>query len=110
MAKATDRFSTWRITHDRKREVALRLAALLALWLVSSSGVAQQATPVGVWKTFNERTGQADGLVRIVEAKSEFVVQVTEVFSPPSDSPNPLCEDCSGELKNKPVIGMAILR
>jgi len=96
--------------HDRKREVALGLAVLLALWLVSSSSVAQQPTPVGVWKTFNERTGQADGLVRIVAAKGEFVGQVTAVFSPPADSPNPLCEDCPGELKNKPVVGMTILR
>lgn len=57
MASASDRFSAWWIMHDSKREVVLRLAALLALWLVSSSGVAQQTTPAGVWKSFNERTG-----------------------------------------------------
>jgi uncharacterized protein (DUF2147 family) len=110
MANVSDKFSTWRIMNDSKKEVYARLAVLLALWLVSSSGVAQHTTPGGVWKTFNERTGEADGLVRITETAGELVGQVTAVFSPPADSPNPLCEECTGELKNKPVIGMTILR
>src|SRR3989442_6777258 len=28
----------------------------------------------------------------------------------PSNSPNPLCEECSGELRNAPIVGMKILR
>jgi uncharacterized protein (DUF2147 family) len=71
---------------------------------------AQTATPAGLWKTFSDRTGEADGLVRIVEVDGEFEGTVQKVFSPPAPSPNPLCEDCSGELKDKPVVGMRILR
>jgi uncharacterized protein (DUF2147 family) len=88
----------------------LRLSTLLIFAVASSPGLAQQATPAGVWKTFNERTGQADGLVKILESNGEFIGQVTAVFSPPADNPNPVCDACAGELKNKPVVGMTIIR
>lgn len=71
---------------------------------------AQAPTPAGLWKTFSDRTGQPDGLVRIVESNGEFEGTVHQVFSPPAPSPNPLCEECVGELRNKPLVGMKILR
>jgi len=52
----------------------------------------------------------ADGLVRIVEERGEFIGRVEKVFSPPNDSSNPLCERCPGELRDQPVVGIAILR
>ena len=48
--------------------------------------------------------------MRIVEVTGEFRGTVQAVFSPPAPSPNPFCEECSGELKNKPIVGMTILR
>jgi uncharacterized protein (DUF2147 family) len=86
-------------------------AALYALLLAACSGAAaQNATPVGLWKTYSDRTGQADGLVRITEANGELEGTVEKVFSPPAPSPNPLCEECRGELHNQPIVGMKILR
>jgi uncharacterized protein (DUF2147 family) len=82
--------------------------ALLLAWACATS--AQFASPVGLWKTYSDRTGEAEGLVRIVEERGEFVGRVEKVFSPPNDSPNPLCERCAGELRDQPVVGMAILR
>jgi uncharacterized protein (DUF2147 family) len=70
----------------------------------------QVASPAGLWKTYSDRTGEADGLVRIVEVSGEFIGRVEKVLSPPSDTPNPLCESCRGELRNQPVVGMTILR
>jgi uncharacterized protein (DUF2147 family) len=70
--------------------------------------VGQLPTPVGVWQTINER-GEREGLVRIVEVAGELRGSVIAVYSPPAPNANPRCEDCSGELKGKPVIGMQIL-
>jgi uncharacterized protein (DUF2147 family) len=84
------------------------VAALLLL--CAGAALAQSASPAGLWKTFNDRTGDADALVRIVEERGEFVGRVEKVFSPPNDSPNPVCEQCPGEFRNQPVVGMAILR
>ena len=77
---------------------------------VSAAALAQPPTPSGLWKTYSDRTGQADGLVRVVEVDGEFEGTVQAVFSPPASSPNPLCEECSGELRNAPIVGMKILR
>jgi uncharacterized protein (DUF2147 family) len=70
----------------------------------------QASTPVGLWQTIGDRTGQPDGLVRIVEVDGEYIGTVVAVFSPPAPDAHPLCELCQGELKDKPIVGMIILR
>jgi len=69
----------------------------------------QASSPVGLWQTVSDRTGQPDGLVRISEVNHELIGTVVAVFSPPAPDANPLCEMCQGELKNKPIVGMVIL-
>ncbi len=86
----------------------MRIAAALVILAVASVAGAQSSTPVGVWKTVNEK-GEAEGLVRIVEVAGELRGTVEKVFSPPAPDANPLCLDCSGERKGRPVIGMEIL-
>ena len=88
----------------------MRAALCAALFAVCSGAAAQAATPAGLWKTYSDRTGQADGLVRITEANGELEGMVEKVFSPPAASANPLCEECRGELHNQPIVGMKILR
>jgi len=73
-----------------------------------ASAAAQSSTPVGTWKTVNER-GEPEGLVRIVEVAGELRGRVEKVYSPPAPETNPVCIACSGERKDKPVIGMQIL-
>jgi uncharacterized protein (DUF2147 family) len=46
--------------------------------------------------------------VRIVEKEGEFLGTVVRIFD--ADAPNPACERCEGALKDKPVLGMTILR
>lgn len=108
------------IANDRRRPGAVVLVhyakALAAAALAASASlIAPQAgsrerDAVGLWRTLNERTGQAEGLVRITDLDGELRGEVVKVFSPPAPSPNPLCEECSGERHNKPVVGMTILR
>jgi uncharacterized protein (DUF2147 family) len=76
--------------------------------LAACGAAAQSATPAGLWQTVNER-GEREGLVRIVEANGELRGSVVAVYSPPAPSANPLCEECRGELRGKPVVGMQIL-
>ena len=86
-------------------------ATLLVFGLLFATAAAGQAlTPAGIWRTFSDRTGEADGLVRIVETNGEFVGTVLAVFAPPAADANPLCEECKGDLRNQPVVGMTILR
>lgn len=82
------------------------LAPATLVWL--GVALAQIPTPAGLWTTFNDSSGKPAGLVRIEERDGEFVGSVVQVYS--EADPNPLCELCEGALKDKPVLGMIILR
>lgn len=64
-------------------------------------------TPVGQWKTVDDKTGQVKSIVDIHEVNGELDGRIVKLFHPPV--PHPLCIECSGPLKNRPVLGMQIL-
>jgi uncharacterized protein (DUF2147 family) len=86
----------------------MKITAATVIFLAASGAAAQLRTPVGLWQTVNE-SGQREALVRITEVDGELRGHVLAVFSPPAPSANPLCEECPGELKDKPVVGLQIL-
>lgn len=88
--------------------LVLRLFVSL-MCLLPSLAVAQTASPVGVWKTIDDVTGNQRSIVRIVEVNGEIQGTVEKIFERPGDNPDHLCVKCKGELKDKPVIGMTIL-
>ena len=94
---------------DSSRKTLLRhLVVLVLAWCGPAWG--QASTPAGLWQTVSDRTGQPGGLVRVVEVDGEYIGTVVAVFSPPAPDPHPLCNLCEGDLKDKPVVGMIILR
>ena len=66
-------------------------------------------SPVGVWRTIDDKTGKEKSLVRIVEANGELRATIEKLFREPNEEPNPNCDKCPGERKNKPVLGMMIM-
>jgi uncharacterized protein (DUF2147 family) len=85
-------------------------AKLLALLLLALPLAAfAQNAPVGQWTTIDDKTQKPKSVVEIYEAKDGSLAgRVTEILQ--SDrGPNPVCDKCSGERKNKPVKGMVIL-
>jgi uncharacterized protein (DUF2147 family) len=69
---------------------------------------AESDSPVGNWKTFDDKTGRAKSIVQIAEENGELTGKVLEVLESPA-GPHPLCQPCEGERKDKPVEGMTIL-
>ena len=89
---------------------SLRHAALgLALALASGLAAAQADSPAGLWKTVDDNTKKEKSLVRIVESGGVYTGKVEKVIDP--DSPkDATCKDCTDERKDKPVVGMTIIR
>ena len=82
---------------------------LIALALMGAAGLAlAQATPVGVWKTIDDDGKTEKSLVRIVEAGGVLSGKVDKIFD--AAKQNDVCDKCSDERKDKPVLGMTILR
>jgi uncharacterized protein (DUF2147 family) len=84
-----------------------RWIILLLAWCTSAA--LAQSTPAGLWRTIDDHTGKEKSLVRIVEVNGEFRGTIEKLFREPGEDPNPNCEKCTGDKKNKPVIGMMIL-
>ncbi len=83
--------------------------ALIALSLVAACGTAlAQSTPAGLWKTIDDETKQEKSLVRITEAGGVYSGKIEKLSDP--TKANAVCEKCTDERKDKPVVGMVILR
>ena len=66
-------------------------------------------SPVGRWKTVDDVTGKPKSVVSIWEENGKLYGKVQKLVDPDPQDPNPRCQDCSGELKDKPVVGLQIL-
>ena len=66
-------------------------------------------SPVGLWRTIDDKTGKEKSLVRIVETNGELRASIEKLFREPHEEPNPNCDKCPGDRKNKPVLGMMIM-
>src|SRR5258705_4015656 len=87
------------------------LKQLFVLILIGcGSAWGQAPTPAGLWQTISDRTGQPRGLVRVEEVNGEYIGTVVAVLFPPAPGANPFCNLCQGDLKDKPVVWMILLR
>jgi len=84
---------------------------LAAACLFACAGVPAyaQSTPAGLWKTVDDATRKEKSLVRIVETNGVYTGKVEKITDP--DAPkDATCKDCSDDRKDKPVVGMTIIR
>lgn len=83
------------------------LAMLIAL--VSGQVLAASDSPVGTWRSIDDKTKKERSIIRITDHNGELQGVVEKIFDEPGDDPAHLCEECKGERKDKPVLGMTIL-
>jgi uncharacterized protein (DUF2147 family) len=83
-----------------------RLFALCAAFLAALS---RAQTPVGLWQTIDDTTKKPKAHVRLTE-ESGVLRGVIMRGLDPNDKPDAVCELCSDERKDKPLIGMTIVR
>jgi uncharacterized protein (DUF2147 family) len=84
------------------------LKTLAALLLVIAVSVAHaQNTPVGLWKTIDDKSGVEKSLVRISETNGVISGRIEKALHPSQSGP--LCDKCPGERHDKPMIGLPII-
>jgi uncharacterized protein (DUF2147 family) len=86
-----------------------RAAIGLALVLASTFAAAQATSAAGLWKTVDDKTGKEKSLVRIVEAGGVYTGTV-EKFLDPDTAKDAVCKDCTDDRKDKPILGLTIIR
>ena len=88
-----------------------RIRALIcAITLCAAAGLVHaQTTPAGLWKTIGDDTRAERSLVRIAEAGGVFTGRIEKLLDP-AIKPDALCLKCGDERKDKPLVGMTIIR
>ena len=76
---------------------------------LAAGGAAAQMTPVGLWKTIDDDGKTEKSLVRIVDSGGSLSGRIEKLLDP-KDNPNDVCSKCTDDRKDKPVIGLTILR
>jgi len=84
-----------------------RIAVTLVL-AAAAATVQAQNTPVGLWKTIDDDGKTEKSLVRISDAGGVLAGKIEKIFDPAKQ--NSVCDKCTDERKDQPVLGMTILR
>ena len=88
----------------------LTLVPLLTLLTLLMGGTAwAQMTPVGLWRTIDDKTGKDRTLVRIVETGGVVSGKVEKRLDPDAKAEDK-CDKCSDDRKGQPLQGLEILR
>ena len=84
------------------------LVVALGLGLFAAIAHAQ-ATPVGLWKTIDDETKKEKSLIRVTEAGGVFTGKLEKLLDP-SAKPDAVCDLCSDDRKDKPIVGMTLIK
>jgi uncharacterized protein (DUF2147 family) len=82
---------------------------LAVLIVVGFSMFADGLSPVGQWKTIDDATGEEKSIVEIWVEDGVLFGRIDSLFIKEGEDPNPVCDLCKGEKKDKPVLGMVII-
>jgi len=68
-----------------------------------------QMTPVGVWRTVDDKTGEVSSEVRISDNAGVLSGRIEKLLRKAAKQDD-VCDKCADERKNKPVLGLEIIR
>jgi len=79
--------------------------------LLSVRGVLGAQSPVGKWKTVDEKSGKVTSEVEIYERSSKLFGKIVALPEPNDKQGKPkTCIACTGTDKDKPILGLVILK
>ena len=84
------------------------LTATLALLALCGTAFGQ-ATPVGVWKSIDDKTKAERSQVRISENGGVLSGRIEKLLATDA-KPDAKCDKCEDDRKDKPIVGMEIIR
>ena len=82
---------------------------IIGLCLALCATLALAASPAGLWKSIDDKTGKPRSLIRITEHNGEYSA-VVEKGLLPTDTGEAVCDKCTDERKGQKIIGMTIVK
>ena len=82
---------------------------IIGLSLLLFSTITLAASPAGLWKSIDDKTGKPRSLIRISEDNGVFS-GVVEKGLLEGDTGERVCDKCTDERKDQKIIGMTIIK
>lgn len=82
------------------------IASILVLTICYFNMIFAQSSPVGLWKTIDDKTGDAKSYVEIYEQDGKFYGKINKLLQRAADT---TCKKCSGNKKDKLLVGMNVI-
>lgn len=89
-----------------KRAVLLTGAAAL---LLTGTAALAQMTPVGTWRSIDDETRQPKAQIVVSDNGGVLTGRIEKLLRPGAD-PNAVCDRCTDDRKDKPMVGLEIIR
>ncbi len=87
-----------------------RLIVTLGFFLINLAPSAfAAATPAGLWKSIDDKSGKPRSLIRIQEHNNEYTATIEKGLLA-TDTPDAVCDKCSDERKGQRIVGMTIVK
>ena len=80
--------------------------AAIALVAITVPALAQM-TPVGLWRSVDDKTGEAKAEIRIADNGGALSGRIEKSLKKDAQ---PTCTECSDDRKNQPIAGLEIIR
>ena len=69
---------------------------------------AQHSSILGKWKAIDDHTGKPLSIIEIFEKHNKIYGKVIEIYNPKNKPTK--CIKCEGEDKNKPILGLIVIK
>ena len=77
------------------------------LAVLTSSLISAQSI-LGKWRTVDGQTGEEKSVVEIFEREGKVFGKIVKILNPVNK--NAVCEKCEGQQKNRPVLGLELIK
>jgi uncharacterized protein (DUF2147 family) len=84
------------------------LFAAVVLTASAASAMAQMS-PVGLWRSVDDKTGESKAEIRISEPGGALQGRIEKTLRKDA-KPDAVCEECTDDRKGKPMAGLEIIR
>ncbi len=78
------------------------------LFCITAMTSMQSQSVIGKWNTIDDATGEAKSIVEVFSKSGKIYAKVVDILDPATK--NNLCKQCPGDDKNKPILGLNIIK
>jgi len=85
------------------------MKSIAALLLLAATSAYAQTSPVGLWRSIDDKTGEPRAEIRIVENAGVLAGRIEKRLDKTA-KPDAVCVECKDDRKDKPMNGLEIIR